>query len=570
MKKNILPIILTFGVSGAAFGQSAIDGYRLSQPDLKGTARYMGMAGAFGALGGDLSAITQNPGGIGIYRSGDVGFTLDLDCQSSSSESQGFKYDMSQTKFLLNNIGAVLTLRLPSQSCPNLNFGFTYNKNVSFNRKYGGSIPRLSNSMTNYIAGITNAEQITESELATSSGYDPYNPSGSQYAPPWLSILGYDSYFITPEENKGITDWYGQWGDDTQGSGTFLVQESGSLNEYNIVLGGNISNVVYWGMNFDIINLDYSLYSVWGENLYNAYIPDNNNNFVRETSDWNMTNIYNVTGTGFNYQLGVIVKPIQELRLGFAFHTPTWYNLTESFGANTQFSYGGGKTQYAETNNGILGYNDVNFRTPWKIIASAAGVIGSNFIISLDYEWVAYNKMKYSLPSSYGGYDYGWGWDDPWYDWGYMSASTKASGMNNSILESSDPYYATNSDIATYYKSSNTIRIGAEYRINSSFSVRAGYSNVSSPVKSEVKNDGVDIYTSGTLPNYRFDNSTNYITCGAGWRYKHFYADVAYVYKHMSSTFHAYTPDVASSIPSPQSKLSLTNNQIVFSAGFRF
>ena len=38
-------------IATGAFAQSAIDAYRFSQPDLKGTARFMGMGGAFGALG---------------------------------------------------------------------------------------------------------------------------------------------------------------------------------------------------------------------------------------------------------------------------------------------------------------------------------------------------------------------------------------------------------------------------------------------------------------------------------------------------------------------------------------
>ncbi len=57
------------------------------------------------------------------------------------------------------------------------------------------------------------------------------------------------------------------------GNGAFYVKEKGSLDEYNIAIGGNISNVVYWGMNFDIINFNYSLNSVWGENLTDAFVP---------------------------------------------------------------------------------------------------------------------------------------------------------------------------------------------------------------------------------------------------------------------------------------------------------
>ena len=36
---------------------------------------------------------------------------------------------------------------------------------------------------------------------------------------------------------------------------------------------------------------------------------------------------------------------------------------------------------------------------------------------------------------------------------------------------------------------------------------------------------------------------TNYITCGFGYRYQRFYVDLAYVYKNMSSEYHAYTAD---------------------------
>ncbi|MBD5355494.1 MAG: hypothetical protein HDR88_00570 [Bacteroides sp.] len=578
MNKSLLIWSLPFAFCTTAFGQSAIDGYRISQPDMKGTARFMGMAGAFGALGGDLSTLSQNPAGIGVYRSGDLGFTLNLDCQSSSSEAQGMKYDMTQTKFLLNNIGAVVTMRLPSVTFPNLNFGFTYNKGASFNRQYGGKISQLSNSMSNYIAGIANGDNLTENDLVTTGSYDPYNPTDGGYVAPWMAILGYDGYLITPSGTGEDTRWFGQWGDGTSGSGNFYVNEKGSMDEYNIALGGNIADVVYWGMNFDIVNFNYGLYSVWGENLSDAYVPDNTNTIVRESSNWNLNNFYNITGSGFNYQLGLIAKPIQELRIGFAVHTPTWYNLTESFNARLNYNIGG-ENGSTSTNGGYLAYNDMCFRTPWKFIASAAGVIGGQFIISLDYEWTPYNKMKFSAPGSYGGgWNGGWNGDDYWgddwdYPW-YAPAKAPTASTRASYIDPNDPYYETNSDINTYYQATNTIRVGAEYRITPAFSVRAGYSHTTSPVKTAARNDSEIIYTSGTLPNYRFDKSTDYITCGFGYRYKKFYVDMAYVYKNISSEYHAYTPDpnrdINQAIPSPQSKLSLSNSQIVLSAGFRF
>lgn len=574
MNKSILILSLSLSTAGMAFGQGAVDAYRLSQPDMKGTARFMGMAGAFGALGGDLSTLSQNPAGIGVYRSNELGFSLNLDCQSSTSEAQGFKHDMSQTKFLLNNIGAVLTMRLPSETLPNLNFGFTYNKGASFNRIYGGNIPKLSNSLSNYIAGISNGENLTENDLVSTENYDPYNPTDGGYPAPWISILGYDSYLISPTGSGENTRWYGQWGDGTSGSGSFKVQEKGSVDEYNIAFGGNIMNVLYWGMDFDIVNLNYTMQSLWGENLENAYVPDQNNELVKESANWGLGNYYNVHGSGFNYKLGLILKPIQELRIGFAFHTPTWYNLTENFVGSVDYQYGSSESGSTSTNGGYMAYNDMSFRTPWKIIASVAGVIGNNFILSMDYEWVAYNKMKFSAPGSYGiNDDWGYDWDYGW-DWYAPGAPSTTKAPTRSFGYDDDMYGATNGDIENYYQSTNTIRLGAEYRITPAFSLRAGYSYTTSPVKQSVRDDKEVIYTAGTRPNYRFDNHTYYITCGAGYRYQNFYVDLAYVYKNISSQYHAYTPDinldVNQAIPSPQSKVNLNNSQIVLSAGFRF
>lgn len=555
-----LYFVLSMGcLATGAFAQSAIDAYRFSQPDLRGTARFMGMGGAFGALGGDLSTLSQNPAGIGVYRSNELGFTLDLDVQKSTSDARGLKTSDNQTKFYLDNIGGVATIRLGSSVIPNLNFGFTYNKAVSFNRRYKGSIDKLQTSMSNYIAGIANNQELTVPDVETTDTYDPYNPNDGGIQAPWLAILGYDSYLINPKGNPNNPSWMGQFGDRTSGKANFDVTERGSVDEYNIAFGGNISNVVYWGMNFDIINFDYRLDAGYGEDLTGAYVYNPTTDIVAPTdSRWRMRNAYRANGTGFNYQLGVIVKPIQELRLGLAFHTPTWYNLTETYSAGTSMQYYG-QNLSASTNDGYPGSQDYNFNSPWKVIASVAGVIGSKFIISADYEWNGYKTMKFSEANNYYGGD-GY-WDDPW-DYDYYSV-TPAS-LNN------DPYAYENEDIKNVYRHTDTFRIGAEYRVTPSFSVRAGYSHVSSPVESKAKNNDMTIFTVGTIPNYRFDNDTNYITCGLGYRHKGFYIDLAYVYKQMTSEYHAFTPDPKSSYQSPSAKLTFNNSRIVLSTGLKF
>lgn len=547
----------------AAYAQSAVDAYRLSQPDLKGTARYMSMGGAFGALGGDLSTLSHNPAGIGVYRKSDVGFTLDLDLQNSESTSNVGKTTKDQTKFLLNNIGFVWTLRLPSSSCPNLNLGFTYNKNASFNRRYQGEIG-LNNSLSNYIAANATASGYTEGMLLgdSSNGNDPYSGSAN-----WLSILGYQGYLISnnPLSGTGGTPNYvGQWGGSTSGKGFFDVIESGGIDSYNIAFGGNIANVVYWGMDFDITHMNYNLTPTWGEHLTNAQVGDDSGEISLMSSRWIMDNYYNCSGTGFNYKLGFIVKPIQEFRLGFAFETPTWYTLTETFAADLSAVYNNEAQVDVTTNNGNWAYNNVNFRTPWKLNASAAAVLFNKFILSAEYEWTQYKGMRYSAPSYWGG-DY---WDDNYYPWDpWYSAGTRSGDFNRYIAY--DDFYYTNNEIKEYYQNTNTFRIGAEYCVTPQFSVRAGYSHVSSPVKETTKDS--EVVTVGTIPNYRLDNTTNYITCGLGYKIKSFYVDLAYVYKHMSSEYYAFSPTFEPDyVPAQKASLSLNNSQVVLSAGFKF
>lgn len=573
---------LAISVPFAASAQTAVEALEFTQSDMKGTARFMSMGGAFGALGGDISTISQNPGGIGVYRGNDFGFTLNLDCQRSKATSQGVSINNDQTKFLLNNIGAVLTLRLNSSAVPNLNFGFTYSKDASFNRRYSGFVPQLSNSMTNYIAALTNDDgngyPYTENDMTTTDSFDPYFPNDGGVAAPWISILGYQSYLTTPiysgnDVDKSNPNWIGQWGTGTTGTGQFNVEEYGAIDSYNIALGGNIANVVFWGMDFDIVNFNYGRNTLWGENLAGAYV-EGNDGIERTTSNWSLNNYYHASGTGFNYKLGLILKPIQQFRLGFAIHTPTWYSLNEEYGATTNYRYGS-MNQYEskQTNGGYLATTDVNFRSPWRFIASAAGVIGGRFILSFDYEWTGTTGMKFSEPS-YDNYDYGyddgWGdWGDDW--WGYNRPAQKPDYISRAYYN--DAYGYTNQDIKIYTKSTNTVRLGAEFRVTNNFSVRAGYSHVSSPIKEKAADGGEIIYTSDLNPSYRFDKDTNYATCGLGYRGKHFYADLAYVYKNTKSTFHAFTPDPDhqyGGLESPKADLSFSNSQILLTLGVRF
>ena len=58
---------MAFGATAAANAQETYLNANLLKPELTGTARYVGMGGAMEALGADISTISSNPAGIGIF-----------------------------------------------------------------------------------------------------------------------------------------------------------------------------------------------------------------------------------------------------------------------------------------------------------------------------------------------------------------------------------------------------------------------------------------------------------------------------------------------------------------------
>lgn len=550
MKKSIILALIGF-TPMMLMAQSAIDAYQLSQSDLKGTARFMSMAGAFGALGGDLSTLNQNPAGIGVYRSSEIGMSLNLDFQGTETNSMGSIMKADQTKFTCNNFGYVGAVKLDSEVMPYFTWGASFNRVASFDRKYQGFIPSLNTSLSNFVANNTNGWDEGELNM---SYYDSYAP--------WLSILAYDAYMIHP---NGNSSYDGMYQDGTRGNASFDVREKGYVDEYSINFGGNIMNTLYWGIGFGFTDISYTSASYYDEELtgarvVNTDVDGNEIGTITGNGWYDLGNYQRVKGNGFNFKAGLIFKPINELRLGIAVHTPTYYDLQHEAYAGIEYSYAkeverplgdvetiATKEGYVEVDDGYYTYYDYDLRTPWRLILSAAGVIGGRGILSMDYEYVGYNNMRVS----------------------------DADG---------NEYYAETGDIENYYQASHIIRLGGEYRVTPSFSLRAGYCYQTSPAKDVAKNNDRYIYTSGTNtlgtnPAYTFDNSTQYITAGCGYRYKGFYIDMAYVHKARKSEYRAFSSfgefdemmnDYKVNNRSNSSTIKDNNNQLVLSVGYKF
>lgn len=532
MKRTAIAIAVAALPLGLA-AQSAVDAYTLSQTDQRGTARFMSMGGAFTALGGDLSTLNQNPAGIGVYRRSEIGATLDISPRSITSQTSTTKISKDKTKAYCNNFGYVGTARLGGL-LRTFSWGVSYNRIASFDRVYdvyNGSSP---SSVSNYIAAFTGT--APESDFQFTDTYNPYLDSDAD----WLSILAYSSYMINPKAGGG---YQGLYGPGTEADAYSRVRESGYVDEYAIDFGGNVSDVLYWGIGFGITDLSYNMSANYSEMMANAQIAYDRGTGPGD-ADIELQNYRSISGSGWNFKAGVILKPIQQLRIGLAVHTPTCYSLSQSAYAESYYNYynpnapegehnpntNGDKPEYTEDS-----YYNFHLKSPWKIMVGAAAVIGNSAIISLDYERQAFGDMSVKYQDSWGNFV-------------------------------SDDY--VNDDISNYYKGTDIIRAGIEYRLTSNLSLRAGYNHSTTNVKSEAADGAVEVFTAGTNPAYTFNKTTDAISVGLGYRYQAFYVDAAYIYRKKTSTYHAFTD--YNGVKAPTADLTEKNNNIVLSVGFKF
>ena len=131
-----------------ATAQTQYEAARFSSSELNGTARFVGMGGAMGALGADISVIGTNPAGIGLFRGHDISTTFGFNSTKTSSDFAGSQMSDKRLRASFDQIGFVYSSKIGNRTkLRYLNFGFNYHKSRNFNRSFpdwrpfGGSFP---------------------------------------------------------------------------------------------------------------------------------------------------------------------------------------------------------------------------------------------------------------------------------------------------------------------------------------------------------------------------------------------------------------------------------------------
>ena len=80
---------LALAVALPMAAQETYENAKIASTDLNGTARYVGMGGAMEALGADISTMSTNPAGIGLFRKSWFGGSFGIVTQEGTSSFAG-------------------------------------------------------------------------------------------------------------------------------------------------------------------------------------------------------------------------------------------------------------------------------------------------------------------------------------------------------------------------------------------------------------------------------------------------------------------------------------------------
>ena len=522
--KKTFAILLTlsafFGYQSFAQNIVSSDMLRFSQNYSWGTARAMGMGGAFGALGGDMTSLSINPAGIGVYRSSEFVFTPMVSYNTANSNFEGntLKSEDFSNKFNLSNIGYIYNYNSnKDQGWVSASFGITYNRLNDFNRNVVMKNPSATSSLLDEFVYYANGAPTQTpyydhiNKVAPGNLYEYYENLA------WLTyaidtVMYYDGRY---HSDYSFDNTYGQYMERRRSI-------KGGIGEYAFSFGANYSNKLYLGMTIGVDHVNYNEVTNHNETDQNGTIPN--------LSSFDFNEHLNIYGTGYNFKFGAIYKPVDMVRLGVAIHSPTFYTLSSEFytSMDSYFDSGvaDGNTRASAESFTRSSTNALN--TPWKAIFSGAITFQQAGLISVDYERLNYKNMRLSGDNA----------DQP------------------------------NNDVSTQYKAVNNLRIGAEGKLDD-IAFRVGYGLYSTPYTSnELDYINYTSYSAGV--GYR---GKSFFIDFAYVMLK--YPDLYTLYQYRESLVNlgdAQNPDYVNNWTNDpvRAKTDYTLNKFVCTLGFRF
>ncbi len=492
--KSFLFFVSFFLCGIASFAQIPEDALKYSLHAPVGTARSQAIGGAVGALGADVSELYVNPAGLAFFKTSDFIISPGFSFIKNNSNFRGDTRTDNKSFFNLGTTGAVFGFSNPGSKWNGSAFSIAVSTVANFNNRitYSGK-----NDFSSY------GEQYAAE--AAASGLDindvPFNNSvsiGTRLAAYTYLI---DTLTVPGNTSPDIVS-LAQWS-SLKNNKAFLVnqqnniQTSGGITEIALGFAATHTDKFYLGGSLGIPIVSYTKNSVFTESDASG---DANSNFEHST----LTENYTTKGVGVNLKIGAIYKPVDQLRLGLAVHSPTLYGLQDTYSASMTTN----TENYVHTGNSTITASFAEIQAtpptykydltgPWRAIVSGAYVINAvedvkqqRGFISADIEYVNYKSNTYKT----------------------------ANNDNND----NSYYNDVNTAIKDYYKGAFNFRLGGEVKFNT-IMARLGFSYYTSPYK-ETDLNGKRMYVSG----------------GLGYRNKGVFIDLTYVYSALNDVNFPY------------------------------
>ena len=461
MKKTVITILMAFfAISG--YSQSAYSAMMLSENDYEGTARTAAMGNAFTALGGDLGAVSINPAATAVAKYSQVTLSPGISIISSTAAGVSpyengdlpyFEKTMKSTRALFNlpNIGVAMTFNTGRKTgVKSFSAAFVMNKTASYGQNVYAAGTNSTTSFIGQMAYEASVNGYPSSSLASDNAFDLM---------PWKPVIGYKTGMIEPYEDIYVAATEKVYNDKTAFMGGTVQQNYGrniSGNKYDYLLnfGLNISDFVYIGLNLGLTSANYSYSEYFTEKAIDpsefeiGYVDNDGNpipSLTKYFDKMKYSSSYHYSGMGYFAKLGVIVTPIEGVRIGAAIQTPTAMSVNESWeeSGETEFTGANGGKYSSES---PYGENKWSFSSPFHANVGVAYTFNKVGLISLDYELSDYGSIKY----------------------------------RNSAYTDRDILEDINDEIRNSYGVAHKVRVGGEFKPIPALALRAGYNlNVS-------------------------------------------------------------------------------------------
>lgn len=425
--------------------QNSTDAYRFSSYDILGSARFVAIGGAFGAVGGDLSTLNYNPAGLGIFQSAEFSFSPTLNYSTNNSIYNSSTGVDAKTNLNHGLFGMVNTRRFYEGSRAHnsgwkaINYGFSINRIKNYNN-------------TLLIAGDSYSSSLAD------VWRDNANGLSSDELQPFSTGLAWET-FILDTVPGNPTQYYSSapLGGVNQ---TYFEESKGYVNEMSFAMSANYNDKLIIGFSLGITNLNYNRFIKYNE--YSIEAPAD-----YEYDEFTYREELATKGSGINAKIGFIYIVSPALRISAAYHTPTYYGeLVDEYTTSLESFMGDGKDHYSESPFGEFYYS---LSTPSRIMLGLSTFIYKKGFLSVDYEYMDYGKSK--------------------------------------LASDDNDFTDVNTDIRNDFQVTHNIRIGGEYKLDY-FTLRGGYNIIGSPTNENVNEILSSAYSWGIgyrLGNAYFD-----------------------------------------------------------------